>query len=318
MLIESTLRNARMTISHDEDVATLRAFNRIYTSRLGLLDTHLDNSPFTLSEARILYELANRTDPTGAEIARALRLDPAQISRTLKRFVDRGLAEARENPAHGRHQLLSLTDEGRATFAALESNTRTAVGTLLEGLPPVRRGRLLSAAGTISRIFGDETLPQPILRDLQPGDLGLVAARQTILYAEEYGWNRDYEALAARILADFHQSFDPAREAAWIADIDQRMVGSIFLVRGDEPEVGKLRLLYVEPDARGAGIGKMLVAACVKRAREVGYKRLDLGTNSILSAACSLYERAGFVLVDEAPHHSFGKDLIAQTWSLAL
>ena len=307
-----------MTVRQEQDVAALRAFNRVYTSRLGLLDAHLDQSPFTLSEARILYELANRTDPTGAEIARALRLDPAQISRTLRRFADRGLVATRDNPSHGRHQLLSLTDQGRATFVALEGNTRRAVGALLDGLPPFRRRRLISAAQTVTRIFEGETAPLPVLRDLKPGDLGLVTARQAILYAEEYGWDGDYEALVARILADFHQSFDPARDAAWIAEIDGRMVGSIFLVHGDAPEVGKLRLLYVEPDARGAGVGKMLVAACVDHARQVGYERLDLWTNSVLSAARSIYERAGFVLVDEAPHHSFGKDLVGQTWSLAL
>lgn len=307
-----------MTVQHEQDVAALRSFNRVYTSRLGLLDAHLDDSPFTLSEARILYELANRTDPTGAEIARALNLDPAQISRTLKRFADRGLVATRDDPSHGRHQLLSLTERGRTAFAALESNTRRAVGALLDGLPPFRRAAMLSAASTITRIFEEDAAPQPQLRGLKPGDLGLVIARQAILYTEEYGWNGDYEALVARILADFHQSFDPARDAAWIAEMDGRMAGSIFLVHGDEPDVGKLRLLYVERDARGAGVGQMLVAACVDRARAVGYKRLDLWTNSVLSAARRIYERAGFVLVDETPHHSFGKDLIGQTWSLAL
>jgi DNA-binding MarR family transcriptional regulator/GNAT superfamily N-acetyltransferase len=271
-----------------------------------------------LSEARILYELANRSDPTAAEIARALRLDPAQISRTIRRFASRGLVATRDDPSHGRHQLLSLTERGRAAFAALEGNTRHAVGALLDGLSPVRRARLLSAAGTITRIFEEEAAPRPVLRGLKPGDLGLVIARQAILYTEEYGWNGDYEALVARILADFHRSFDPARDAAWIAEMDGRMAGSIFLVHGDEPDVGKLRLLYVERDARGAGVGKMLVAACVDRARAVGYKRLDLWTNSVLSAARRIYERAGFALVDETPHHSFGKDLVGQTWSLAL
>jgi DNA-binding MarR family transcriptional regulator/GNAT superfamily N-acetyltransferase len=307
-----------MMIRHEQDVAALRGFNRIYTTRLGLLDTHLDDSPFTLSEARILYELANRPDPTAAEIARALRLDPAQMSRTIKRFANRGLVAMRDDPSHGRHQLLSLTEQGRAAFAALENNTRHAIGALLDGLPPFRRAAMLSAARSITRVFEDEAPPQPILRGLEPGDLGMVIARQAILYSEEYGWNSDYEALVARILADFHQSFDPARDAAWIAEMDGRMAGSIFLVHGDEPDVGKLRLLYVEREARGAGVGKMLVAACVDRAREVGYKRLDLWTNSVLAAARRIYERAGFVLVDEAPHHSFGKDLIGQTWSLAL
>ena len=307
-----------MTTQYGDDIATLRAFNRTYTARLGLLNAHLDDSPFTLSEARILYELAHRTNPTGAGIARALRLDPAQVSRTLKRFAARGLVETRDDPAHGRNQLLSLTANGRAAFAALNDNTSSAIGALLDSLPRSRRARLLSAARHISRVFAENASDRPALRDLRPGDLGLVTARQAILYAQEYGWNADYEALVARILADFQANFDPDREAGWIADLDGHMAGSIFLVRGDTPDVGKLRLLYVEPDARGAGVGSMLVAACIERARAIGYKRLDLWTNSVLAAARRIYERAGFKLTHEAPHHSFGHDLIGQTWSLTL
>lgn len=302
----------------ENDIAALRAFNRAYTSRLGLLDTHLDRSPFTLSEARILYELATGTNPTGAAIARSLRLDPAQISRTLRRFASRHLTEARHNPADGRHQLQSLTHEGRAAFAALEDGTQTAVRNLLEEMPYVRRRRLISAAETITRVFAEDTPPKPVLRALRAGDLGMVTARQALLYALEYGWNADYEALVARILADFHASFDPTCEAAWIADLDGEMVGSIFLVAGDEPGVGKLRLLYVEPQARGAGVGKLLVRTCIEKARQVGYNRLDLWTNSVLTAARSIYERAGFRLSAEAPHRAFGHDLIGQTWSLDL
>jgi len=300
-----------------EDIDALRAFNRAYTNRLGLLDTRLDNSPFTLSEARVLYELAHRTDPTGAELARILRMDPGQISRTIKRFVARGLVAARDDPAHGRHQLLSLTEAGRSTYAALEQSTRTAIGALLETLPPVRRDSLRRAAETLTRIFEDSAPPQPLLRGLQPGDLGLVASRQAVLYARDYGWTAEFEALAARILADFQANFDPSCEDAWIAEIDGQMVGSVFLVRG-EAGAGKLRLLYVEPAARGQGIGDLLVRTCIARARAVGYTRLDLWTNSVLGAARRIYQRAGFVLVEEAPHHSFGHDLIGESWSLDL
>ncbi len=306
-----------MTDQHDIDVATLRAFNRVYTSRLGLLDASYDGSPFTLSEARVLYELANRTDPMAADIARALRLDPAQVSRTIKRFSERGLVTARENPAHGRHQLLGLTDEGRATFAALEANTRASVGALIEGLHPLQRARLLEAAGAINEVF-EGGAPEVVLRALRPGDLGLVASRQAVLYASEYGWNGDYEALVAGILADFHHKFDPARDDAWIAQAGGRMVGSIFLVRGDAPGVAKLRLLYVEAQARGLGVGRRLVETCVERARALGYARLDLWTVSALTAARRLYEQAGFQLTHEAPGHQFGHDLIDQTWSLDL
>lgn len=244
-----------MLTESNEDVATLRAFNRVYTSRLEFLDATLDNSPFTLSEARVLYELAHRSAPRAAEIARALRIDRAQISRTLKRFARRGLLETQIDRSDGRHQLLSLTRVGKAAFDDLDRNTREAISALLGGLPYYRRTRLLSSARTITRLFQQEAPLQPLLRGLRAGDLGLVTARQAIVYAEEYGWNGDYEALVARILADFHKSFNPECEAAWIADLDDRMVGSIFLVRGDNPAVGKLRLLYVEPDARGAGVG---------------------------------------------------------------
>ncbi len=307
-----------MDMQLDGDVAALRAFNRIYTRKLGLLDACLDGSPFTLSEARILYELANRVDPTSAEIARALDLDPAQMSRTIKRFAGRGLIEMREDPNHGRHQLLALTAAGRSAFAALDGNTRSAVGSMLDALPAWRRRRLLSAAGTIARIFADDSAQSLSLRGLRPGDLGLVTARQAIVYAQEFGWNAEYEVVVARILADFQQSYDPARDGAWIADLDGRMVGSIFLAHGDTPEVGRLRLLYVEPDARGAGVGRMLVDACVERARAVGYDRLVLWTNHVLVAARRIYERAGFKLLERTPHRSFGQDLVGETWSLDL
>ena len=307
-----------MTTSHDQDVAALRAFNRTYTHRLGLLDASYDGSPFTLSEARVLYELATRTDPVAAEIVRALGLDPAQVSRTLKRFTERGLVTARESPSHGRHQLLSLTAEGRAAFATLEANTKASVGELIESLPPLRRARLLAAARDINAVFEDEAPPVATLRGLEPGDLGMVTARQGALYAKEYGWGRDHEALIAEIVAGFHQDFDPARDDAWIAQADGAMVGSIFLVRGETPGAAKLRLLYVEPDARGIGVGQMLIDACVARARALGYQRLDLWTVTALSAARKLYQRAGFKVIEETPGRRFGQDLVDQIWSLDL
>jgi len=304
-------------LDENPDISTLRAFNRLYTRRLGLLNPRLDNSPFTLTEARILYELAQQPDLTAADLGRMLGLDRAQLSRTLKRFADRGLVETRDDPQGGRRRFVALTDAGRKTFAALEGNTREAIGALLSTLPASRRRSLVDSARSISQVFADDA-PAVVLRDLRPGDLGAVIQRQAILYAEEYGWNSAYEALVARILADFVDAYDPAHEAAWIAEIDGRMVGSIFLVRGDRPGEGKLRLLYVEPDARGAGVGGRLVDACIERARVVGYQRLVLWTNSVLTSARRLYERAGFTLVEEAPHHSFGHDLVGQTWSLEL
>lgn len=300
------------------DVIAMRAFNRLYTRELGLLNAHLDGSPFSLSEARVLYELATSDRPTAARIGRTLRLDRAQISRTLKRFAARGLIQANADPTHGRQQLLSMTPEGALTFAALEAGTVRSISLMLDGLPSLRRHRLLAAAQAMGEALAQNGPADMHLRDLRPGDLGAVISRQALLYAEEYGWDRDYEALVARILAAFHQSFDPDRDAAWIAEIDGDMVGSVFLAHGEQPGVGKLRLLYVEPKARGAGVGGTLVNACIDRARAVGLERLELWTNSILAAARSLYVRTGFRLIEESPHHSFGHDLIGQTWSLAL
>jgi GNAT superfamily N-acetyltransferase len=236
----------------------------------------------------------------------------------LKRFVDRGLLEIYPHATHGRRQLLALTNKGRASFTALDKNTGVAVGKLLAELPQVRRRRLLSAATAISQVLDAVDEVDVRLRGLRPGDLGTVTARQAVLYADEYGWNQDYEGLVARLLAEFQQRYDPAQDAAWIAEIDDSMVGSIFLVRSDEPGVGQLRLLYVEPEARGLGVGKKLVGACIARARELGYEKLNLWTNTVLAAARHIYVGAGFRLIDEAPHQSFGQDLIGQTWSLDL
>lgn len=300
-------------------IATLRHFNRLYTNWLGLLDVHLDGSPFTLSEARVLYELAHRHEPTAAEIARTLNMDRAQISRTLKRFAHRDLLTTRSNPAHGRQQFLLLTPAGRAAAADLDARAQVAVGALLQQLPEAPRQRLIASATTMAEALeAKDQAPALRLRGLKPGDLGMITARQALLYAEEYGWDQDYEALVARILADFHEHFDPARDAAWIAEIGGEMVGSVFLVHTDEPGLAKLRLLYVEPAARGTGTGKLLVSTCIERARQLGYTQLTLWTNSVLAAARSIYERAGFVLTDQEPHHSFGQDLVGQTWLLKL
>lgn len=308
-----------MTTQNERDIATLRAFNRTYTLKLGLLQAKLDKSSFTLSEARVLYELAHRTDPTAAEIGRVLHLDRAQLSRTLKRFAAAGLLTSREDPAHGRHQLLALTEDGRNTFQTLEAATCKAVGGLLASLPEPRRNRLLAAATEIVDIFEAAHPPSVSLRSLKPGDLGIVIARQAIIYAREYGYNSDYEALIAGILAEFHRNFDPDRDDAWIAESDGgRVAGSIFLVRGDQPEVAKLRLLYVEPEMRGMGIGKLLIDTCVSRARALGYKRLELWTDRQLVSARSLYGRAGFSLVDVRQERFFGKDIGSETWSLDL
>ena len=305
-------------MDRDEGIALLRAFNRTYTRRLGLLDAYLDQSDFTLSEARIMYEIVNRKDATAAEIGRALDLDRAQISRTLKRLAERGVVSTREDPSHGRHQLLSLTADGMAAFNTLEAATNGAVGALLEGLPPIRRQQLLSAARVIRTVFETEAVPSITLRALKTGDMGMIVHRQALLYATEQGYDERYEGLIAGILSDYQETFDPTRDAGWVAEADGRIVGSVFLIHTDRPTVGKLRLLYVEPDARGLGVGKRLVNGCIERACEVGYDQLELWTDNVLSAARSIYERAGFKLMAEAPARLFGTETMSQTWSLDL
>lgn len=309
-----------MQIDHAADIAALRSFNRLYTRRLGLLGERLDDSPFSLSEARILYELAHRDGPTAAEIGRALDIDRAQLSRTLKRFEQRGLVRGEASPVHAKHQILTLTDAGRQAFESLNHSTQAVIGALLDELPDADRRRLLDAAGTFACVL-EPVPPQHrtfALRAPRIGDLGWVTHRQAMLYAGEYGWDWTYEALAAEILAGFVKTYDPAREQAWIAEADGAVAGSIFLMATADPDVAKLRLLYVEPSARGLGIGRALVDACIERARAIGYRRLELWTNSVLVSARRIYEAAGFTLRDEAPHRSFGHDLVGQTWTLDL
>ncbi len=295
----------------------MRAFNRLYTRRIGLLNDRLDDSPFSLTEARILYELAHRDGPTAAEIGRALDLDRAQLSRIVKRFTDSGLVTATACSSHARRRLLALTPAGVAAVRALDHGADAAMGELLAPIGAAGRDRLLAAAATIAALLEPpETMERAIvLRGPRPGDLGWIVHRQTLLYAEEYGWDWTYEALVAEIVAGFVRDFDPALDQAWIAEVDGAIAGSIFLVRGDAPGVAKLRLLYVERAARGLGLGRRLVETCIARARALGYRELRLWTNSVLVSARRIYEAAGFHLVEEAAHHSFGHDLVGQTWT---
>ncbi|WIW87260.1 helix-turn-helix domain-containing GNAT family N-acetyltransferase [Sphingobium sp. V4] len=307
-----------MSGGKDDEVDQLRSFNRTYTTHLGLLETHLANSRFTLSEGRILYELAHRQEPTAAEIGRTLRLDRSQISRTLKRFAEQGLIISREDPAHGRNQLLSLTAKGRAAFDKADQGARDSVAALLDALPLSRRAELLRAVSSIKEVLEAKTAPDLIVRELRTGDLGLIVHRQAVLYAAEYGYDGSYETLIAQILADFHRTFDPHHEAGWVAEWDGKMAGSIFLMRSEEQAIGKLRLLYVEPDARGVGVGRQLVEACIARARTAGYRQLELWTDSQLTSARRLYARAGFKLRDTKVERHFGQDIGSETWAMAL
>lgn len=302
-----------------DQVASLRAFNRFYTRHMGLLDEGLLHSEFSLTESRVLYELAQRDGLTASDLIRDLGLDAGYLSRILKRFEKHGLLAKRPSPADARQSLLSLTPAGREAFAPLDSASRQEIGAMLATLPSGDRDRLLAATETVSCILAGRPVPSEpyLIRPLQVGDIGWITHRQGLLYTREYGWDETYEALVAEILAAFVKSFDPERERAWIAERGGEIVGSVFLVKKSDA-AAKLRLLYVEPSARGLGLGHRLVAECIAFAKTKGYGTLTLWTNDILHAARRIYEAAGFRLVEEESHHSFGKDLVGQTWNLDL
>ncbi len=297
------------------EIAAVRAFNRFYTRKLEVLDQHLLKTPFSLSEARVMYELAHRGELSAKEIGLELGLDPGYLSRIVQKFDEDGLITRKPLPSDRRQYQLNLTAKGRAAFAKLERISQEHVGTMLGALSGDDRGRLLGAMGVIERLLGASAAPLPtaILRDPRPGDMGWVVQSHGALYAGEYGFDATFEALVAEIVAQFITSFDAARERCWIADIDGRPVGSVFLVRGDD-DVAKLRLLLVEPGARGQGLGQRLVAECVSFARACGYRRITLWTQSILIAARKIYQDAGFALIRSEPHRSFGRNLIGETW----
>jgi DNA-binding MarR family transcriptional regulator/GNAT superfamily N-acetyltransferase len=299
-------------------VDEVRGFNRFYTREIGLLAEHLPGGDFSLPEARVLYELANGGEQTAADIVRRLGMDKAQLSRILARLRGRGLVQGHTSPTHGRHVKLALSEDGRQAFAGLDQGARTHMEAVLASLDPAGRARLSSAMREICGLLGPAPTEAVRLRALVPGDMGWVAQRQALLYAREYGWDWTFEGLVCEILAAFAQKFDPARDDAWIAEWRGAPMGSVFLAHADEPGVAKLRLLFVEEAARGLGLGRLLVDTCLARARALGYRRMVLWTNDILVAARRIYQAAGFRLTEESRHHSFGHDLVGQTWELEL
>jgi len=305
-----------------ETVSRVRLFNRFYTGRIGLLEEHLAASDFTLAEARVLYELAKRSAETAADLTRVLGMDKAHASRILARLRTRGLVDASISPNHGKQRLLSLTDAGRRAFTSLEQGTLAQMEAMLAPLDAAQRERLTGAIGDVMDVLtapcGGHAATVTLRDDIRPGDLGWVIHRQAILYCREYGFDWTFEGLIADILGRFVANYDPVREAAWLAERDGSIVGSVCLVQSDRPEIAKLRLLYVEPTARGLGVGTRLVATCIERARALRYRQLTLWTNDILVAARRIYEAAGFRLVQEDRHHSFGQDLVGQIWTLDL
>jgi len=303
----------------DQEVAAVRGFNRFYTRKLGVLDQHLLDSPFSLSEARVMYELAHRDDAAAKEIGIELGLDAGYLSRIVQNFEENGLITRKPLPADRRQYQLSLTAKGRQAFARLDRRSHDEVGAMLGQLGEAERARVVSAMRTIEHVLEPQTSARPgfLLRSHRPGDIGWVVSRHGAIYAQEYGWDISFEALAAEITAHFIRSFDPSREHCWIADIDGEPVGSIFLVKASD-EVAKLRLLLVEKKARGLGVGRALTEQCIRFAREKGYRSITLWTQSILVMARDIYQRAGFVRVAEEKHHSFGVELVGETWELKL
>lgn len=301
-------------------VQEMRRFNRFYTHLVGLLDEHLPDSGLSLPEGRVLYELATGGKQTAADLTRTLGIDKAQLSRVIRALSSRKLVTAEVDPAHARKRLLSLTPAGRVAFSALDEGTRLRMESVLHPLPGAMREKLVSSMREIQKAFeGRGEKPAPVvLRAPVPGDLGWVIHRQAVLYAQEYGWDNTYEALISKILGEYAMAPDASREDAWIAERGGQIVGSIFLMKSEHPDVGKLRLLYVEPSARGLGVGRRLVDTCVQRARQLGYRRLTLWTNDVLVAARRIYETSGFRLTKQEAHRSFGQDLLGQTWDLDL
>jgi DNA-binding MarR family transcriptional regulator/N-acetylglutamate synthase-like GNAT family acetyltransferase len=292
----------------------VRRFNRFYTRHIGVLHEHLLASEFSLTEVRILYELAHRPAISTSDLCRELNLDAGYVSRVVSGFEKKGLVAKTRSAADARIGQLELTGQGRAAFAPLDDASRNEIIAVLEQLPEPVQTRLVDAMTRIQDILGDSAPAGYVLRDPRPGDMGLVVANQAVVYAREFGWNSEYEALVAEIVSKFIREFDRTCERCWIAEKDGKMVGSVFVVRQDE-STAKLRLLYVDDCARGLGIGRRLVDECLRFAKQAGYQRMVLWTNSVLADARRIYEKAGFQLVEEAPHHSFGKDLVGQVWA---
>jgi DNA-binding MarR family transcriptional regulator/predicted GNAT family acetyltransferase len=305
----------------DGDVAAIRRFNRFHTRLVGALNEHLLSSPYSLAQVRILYELANAppdTPPAARELGDVLKMDAGYLSRLVAGLEGDGLLERTPAPDNAKRLLLSLTERGREVYAGLNAASAGEVAELLAPLSPAERRQLTGSMARIRRLLGDRGEARAfILRDPEPGDLGQVVHRQAALYTREYGWDWTFEGLISEIAGQFIRNFDPAGERCWIAEMEGEIVGSVFVVREDA-ETAKLRMLYVDPAARGKGLGRTLVEECLRFARAKGYRRMVLWTNDILVSARRIYEAAGFELLEEAPHRSFGKDLVGQIWAREL
>jgi DNA-binding MarR family transcriptional regulator/GNAT superfamily N-acetyltransferase len=302
-----------------ERVAAVRAFNRFYTQQIGVLHESLAKSPFSLTEARVLYELAHREESTATELGDQLGLDPGYLSRILASFKRRGLIRRKRCAADGRQSILQLTKAGGEAFAALNLGSQNDVIHLLGSMAPPEQQQMVEAMKTIETLLGPPRKPDTsfLLRPHQIGDIGWIVQRHGVIYAQEYGWNEQFEGLVAEIAANFLATHDPKRERCWIAEREGQNVGCVFLVAKNKT-VAQLRLLLVEPRSRGLGIGKRLVTECVRFARQARYRKIVLWTNNVLATARRLYEKAGFCLIHEERHQTFGVKLIGETWELKL
>ncbi len=305
-----------------ERIEAVRHFNRSYTRRIGMLCEGLLHTPYSPTEARLLWELAHRESPTASQLARNLGLDPAYLSRALVRLAEKGIVERHRSDVDGRQLLLSLTERGRKEFEELNRRSDEEITELLGELPEAVQKKLIAAMRLIEDVLGGSRslkFAEPfVLRGHRPGDMGWVAHRHGVLYAQEYGWDQRFEALVAEIAAGFISDFDPARDRCWIAEVEGEPAGSVFVVHSDDPAVAKLRLLLVEPQARGMGLGARLVEECIRFASRAGYRKLILWTSSILMQARHIYAKAGFCKVAEEREHLFGKDLTMETWEFTL
>lgn len=303
----------------DHKIEAVRRFNRFYTRQIGVLHESWADSAFSLTEVRVLYELAHHDDLTAAELGNDLGLDRGYLSRILQNFEKRGLIKKTRSTADARQSHLALTAKGKKVFAPLNTRSQVDVGAILNRLSANEQEKLIDAMETIERLLGHKQEPKVpyILRSHHPGDMGWIVHRHGVLYSQEYGWDEEFEALVAQITSDFIKNFDPKRERCWIAEREGEIVGSVLLVEKSKT-VAQLRLLLVEPKARGLGIGKRLVDECIRFARQKGYRKIILWTNDVLKAARHLYEEAGFRLVRAERHHSYGHDLEGQNWELTL
>jgi DNA-binding MarR family transcriptional regulator/GNAT superfamily N-acetyltransferase len=306
----------------EERVSAVRAFNRFYTGVIGLLRDGLLDTPYSLTEARVIFELAQRDATELRDLRGGLEIDAGYLSRILARLETGGLAKRERSTVDGRRQVVRLTAKGRRAFATLDSRSSERVGELLGRLPEEGQRRLVGAMGAIRELLADAPRREPfVIRPAEVGDLGWVVFRHGVVYADERGWDEGFEALCGRVVVEYLEGRDPRRETAWIAEVDGERAGCVMCTRKSE-KVGQLRLLLVEPFARGLGIGTRLVEECIRFARRAGYERITLWTNAVLTDARRIYERAGFELVSEkryAPgEHGWGDDVVGQEWSLEL